>query len=93
MGDNSTSGPVVVSPPACLLKPLKVPEALLMGPGPSNASPRVLTAGNHPVTSHMYKYLWKVSSLRPFFYGSTLRQIPNNWNATVLIYHSSSDYG
>ena len=66
MGDNSESKPIVISPPACLLQPLKVPEALLMGPGPSNASPRVLAAGNKPVTSHMYKYLWKVGAFIPY---------------------------
>ncbi|KAK2142089.1 hypothetical protein LSH36_997g01019 [Paralvinella palmiformis] len=40
--------------PECLLKPLYVPRKLLMGPGPSNASPRILAAGALPLLGHLH---------------------------------------
>jgi alanine-glyoxylate transaminase/serine-glyoxylate transaminase/serine-pyruvate transaminase len=40
-------------PPAILKNPINVPEKLLMGPGPSNCSPRVLQACSLPIIGHM----------------------------------------
>ena len=39
----------LVSPPEELLLPLHVPSYTLMGPGPSNCSPRVMAALTHPM--------------------------------------------
>ena len=41
-------------PPESLQKPLHVPEKLLMGPGPSNAHPRVLQSQVNPLLGHMH---------------------------------------
>ncbi|XP_069683970.1 alanine--glyoxylate aminotransferase [Periplaneta americana] len=43
-----------VDRPSVLLKPLSVPEKLLMGPGPSNCPPRVLHAMGLPVLGHLH---------------------------------------
>ncbi len=40
---------------------MNFPQKLLMGPGPSNAPPRVLAAGAMPVLGHMHAELWQVS--------------------------------
>ncbi|XP_070560416.1 alanine--glyoxylate aminotransferase-like isoform X2 [Ptychodera flava] len=44
----------VSSPPAELLKPIHVPKKTLMGPGPSNAAPRVLEASALPILGHLH---------------------------------------
>ncbi|EDV24208.1 uncharacterized protein TRIADDRAFT_26208 [Trichoplax adhaerens] len=44
-----------ISAPTSLLTPIKVPQRLLMGPGPSNASPRVLAASALPLLGHLHK--------------------------------------
>lgn len=49
-----------VLPPVELKNPLTVPQKLLMGPGPSNASPRVLQALSQPVLGHMHPELFQV---------------------------------
>ncbi|HSM80571.1 MAG TPA: alanine--glyoxylate aminotransferase family protein [Nodosilinea sp.] len=41
-----------LAPPAAL-EPLIVPERLLLGPGPSNADPRVMAAMNHQPIGHL----------------------------------------
>ncbi|MGB3138979.1 MAG: alanine--glyoxylate aminotransferase family protein [Nodosilinea sp.] len=41
-----------LTPPAAL-NPLEVPERLLLGPGPSNADPRVVAAMNHQPIGHL----------------------------------------
>ena len=51
----------VADPPACLFKPLNVPHKLLMGPGPSNAYPRVLAAQSLPLIGHLQKEFHEVS--------------------------------
>ncbi|GLV35904.1 Alanine-glyoxylate aminotransferase [Carabus blaptoides fortunei] len=43
-----------VQPPVCLTKPLVVPNKLMMGPGPSNCSPRVLHGMGYPVLGHLH---------------------------------------
>lgn len=43
-----------VDPPACLKRPLFVPNKLLMGPGPSNCPPRVLYALSQPILGHLH---------------------------------------
>lgn len=43
-----------ISPPECLFHPLDFPMKTLMGPGPSNAPPRVLAAGALPLLGHLH---------------------------------------
>ncbi|POI27278.1 hypothetical protein CIB84_008972, partial [Bambusicola thoracicus] len=43
-----------VPPPRELLRPLAVPYRLLLGPGPSNVSPRVRAAGGQQILGHMH---------------------------------------
>ncbi|KAL7990754.1 hypothetical protein Chor_014184 [Crotalus horridus] len=49
-----------MSPPASLLQPLSVPERLLLGPGPSNSSPRVLSANSRQLIGHLHKELIQI---------------------------------
>uniref|UniRef100_A0A8C5QAS2 Alanine--glyoxylate aminotransferase n=1 Tax=Leptobrachium leishanense TaxID=445787 RepID=A0A8C5QAS2_9ANUR len=42
-----------VGPPSSLLLPLHVPQRLLLGPGPSDVSPRIRAAGALPILSPM----------------------------------------
>uniref|UniRef100_A0A8C5WY79 Alanine--glyoxylate aminotransferase n=1 Tax=Laticauda laticaudata TaxID=8630 RepID=A0A8C5WY79_LATLA len=49
-----------VSPPASLLQPLSVPDRLLLGPGPSNSPPRVLSAGSRQLIGHLHKELIQI---------------------------------
>ncbi|XP_016059105.1 PREDICTED: serine--pyruvate aminotransferase [Miniopterus natalensis] len=51
---------LVVSPPEALLKPLLVPNRLLLGPGPSNLAPRVLEAGGLQMIGHMHKEMYQI---------------------------------
>ncbi|HZG41131.1 MAG TPA: alanine--glyoxylate aminotransferase family protein, partial [Nodosilinea sp.] len=44
--------PVRLAPPAAL-DPLVVPKRLLLGPGPSNADPRVIAALNQQPIGHL----------------------------------------
>ncbi|XP_008827363.1 serine--pyruvate aminotransferase isoform X2 [Nannospalax galili] len=44
-----------VPPPEALRKPLAVPKRLLLGPGPSNLTPRVLAASGLRMIGHMQK--------------------------------------
>jgi alanine-glyoxylate transaminase / serine-glyoxylate transaminase / serine-pyruvate transaminase len=48
----SPNGSVRLAPPAGL-SPLTVPDRLLLGPGPSNADPRVIAALNHQPIGHL----------------------------------------
>lgn len=52
-----------VPPPVELKNPLIIPQKLLMGPGPSNACPRVLQALSQPVLGHMHPELFQVFTL------------------------------
>lgn len=45
---------VQMDPPAKLLKPIQVPERILMGPGPSNCSERVLKSLKRQVIGHLH---------------------------------------
>ncbi|OXB58643.1 hypothetical protein ASZ78_003610 [Callipepla squamata] len=49
-----------VPPPRGLLRPLAVPHRLLLGPGPSNVSPRVLAAGGMQILGHMHPEVLQV---------------------------------
>ncbi|XP_003798296.1 serine--pyruvate aminotransferase [Otolemur garnettii] len=51
---------LLVEPPQALLKPLCVPSRLLLGPGPSNLSPRVLAAGGLQMIGHMHKEMFQI---------------------------------
>lgn len=42
------------SPPSTLFQPLKVPTKILMGPGPSNPSQRILDALALPMLGHLH---------------------------------------
>lgn len=54
------SHPLLVAPPEVLLKPLSVPNRLLLGPGPSNLAPRILAAGGLQMIGHMHKEMYQV---------------------------------
>ncbi|NXV30193.1 SPYA protein, partial [Rissa tridactyla] len=49
-----------VPPPQSLLRPLAVPERLLLGPGPSNVPPRILAAGGRQLLGHMHPEVLQV---------------------------------
>lgn len=49
-----------VEPPKVLKNPLKIPKKKLMGPGPSNCSPRVLNALGQNVLGHMHSEVFQV---------------------------------
>ncbi|MGH0175352.1 UNVERIFIED_CONTAM: hypothetical protein FKN15_070512 [Acipenser sinensis] len=51
---------LTVPAPASLLLPLKVPDRLLLGPGPSNVPPRILSAGGRPIIGHMHKEMLEI---------------------------------
>ncbi|KAK6484051.1 serine--pyruvate aminotransferase-like [Huso huso] len=51
---------LTVPAPASLLLPLKVPDRLLLGPGPSNVPPRILSAGGRPIIGHMHKEMFEI---------------------------------
>ncbi|XP_067946216.1 alanine--glyoxylate aminotransferase-like [Watersipora subatra] len=44
----------VSAAPEVLLRPITVPHKVLMGPGPSSSSPRVLAAGSLPLLGHLH---------------------------------------
>lgn len=48
-------------PPDSLLKPMNFPMKLLMGPGPSNCPPRVLSASALPMLGHLHPEFTQVS--------------------------------
>ncbi|KAI5628315.1 alanine--glyoxylate and serine--pyruvate aminotransferase a, partial [Silurus asotus] len=50
----STMSSLSVSPPQCLLRPFVVPHRLLLGPGPSNVSARIVTAACQPMLGHLH---------------------------------------
>ncbi|CAL1527232.1 unnamed protein product [Lymnaea stagnalis] len=61
MASTSAKGQrLVSSPPKSLMKPLDVPNKLLMGPGPSNCPPRVLAAGALPMLGHLHPEFTKI---------------------------------
>ena len=43
-----------------MVSPLKLPQRILLGPGPSNVSPRVLSALSAPVVGHLDPEFFKV---------------------------------
>lgn len=49
-----------VPPPTSLNSDLNVPSKLLMGPGPSNCSPRVLKVLSNPILGHLHTETTKV---------------------------------
>lgn len=53
----------IVPPPQVLLQPLNVPQRLMLGPGPSNVSPRVQAAGALQMIGHMHPEMFEVSHL------------------------------
>ncbi|KAG7321565.1 hypothetical protein KOW79_014423 [Hemibagrus wyckioides] len=57
---SSSSSSLHVPPPACMLRPLEVPFRYLFGPGPSNVSPRVLSAGGRPIIGHLHPEMYKI---------------------------------
>lgn len=51
---------LLVAPPEVLLKPISVPNRLLLGPGPSNLAPRILAAGGLQMIGHMHKEMYQI---------------------------------
>uniref|UniRef100_A0A8C0R7I3 Alanine--glyoxylate aminotransferase n=1 Tax=Canis lupus dingo TaxID=286419 RepID=A0A8C0R7I3_CANLU len=51
---------LLVAPPKALLKPLSIPNRLLLGPGPSNLAPRILAAGGLQMIGHMHKEMFQI---------------------------------
>ncbi|XP_005151056.2 alanine--glyoxylate aminotransferase [Melopsittacus undulatus] len=49
-----------ILPPQRLLRPLAVPERLLLGPGPSNVPPRILAASSRQLLGHMHPEVLQV---------------------------------
>lgn len=49
-----------VDPPKELLKPLEIPNKILMGPGPSNCSQRVLRSLGNQVIGHLHPEMFKL---------------------------------
>ncbi|XP_014818446.1 PREDICTED: serine--pyruvate aminotransferase isoform X2 [Calidris pugnax] len=49
-----------VPPPQSLLRPLTIPERLLLGPGPSNVPARILAAGGQQLLGHMHPEVLQV---------------------------------
>ncbi|TSK49615.1 Serine--pyruvate aminotransferase, mitochondrial [Bagarius yarrelli] len=43
-----------------MLRPLEVPYRYLFGPGPSNVSPRVLSAGGRPIIGHLHPEMYEI---------------------------------
>ncbi|XP_049629226.1 alanine--glyoxylate aminotransferase [Suncus etruscus] len=50
----------LVPPPDALRRPLKVPNRLLLGPGPANLAPRVLSAGGMQMIGHMHPEMFQI---------------------------------
>ncbi|KAM9664734.1 alanine--glyoxylate aminotransferase isoform 1-T1 [Trichechus inunguis] len=51
---------LLVPPPEALRKPLSVPNRLLLGPGPSNLTPRVMAAGGLQMIGHTHKEMFQI---------------------------------
>ncbi|XP_032554278.1 serine--pyruvate aminotransferase isoform X2 [Chiroxiphia lanceolata] len=49
-----------IPPPQALLRPLVVPERLLLGPGPSNVPHRIQAAGGRQILGHMHPEMLQV---------------------------------
>ncbi|XP_059785105.1 alanine--glyoxylate aminotransferase [Balaenoptera ricei] len=54
------SHPLLVAPPEALSKPLSLPSRLLLGPGPSNLTPRVMAAGGRQTIGHMHEEMFQI---------------------------------
>ncbi|XP_043848460.1 serine--pyruvate aminotransferase isoform X2 [Dromiciops gliroides] len=54
------SYPLIVGPPTSLRKPLKIPDRLLLGPGPSNLTSRVMLAGGLQMIGHMHEEMYQI---------------------------------
>ncbi|XP_060097957.1 alanine--glyoxylate aminotransferase [Heteronotia binoei] len=50
----------LMPPPGTLLKPLSIPDRLLLGPGPSNCPPRILSAGGQQLIGHVHKEMIQI---------------------------------
>ncbi|XP_003813122.2 alanine--glyoxylate aminotransferase [Pan paniscus] len=51
---------LLVNPPKALLKPLSIPNRLLLGPGPSNLAPRIMAAGGLQMIGPMSKDMYQI---------------------------------
>ncbi|CAG2222273.1 AGXT [Mytilus edulis] len=72
----------VSNPPQSLLKPMVIPQKLLMGPGPSNSSPRILSASALPMLGHLHPEFTKI--MDEVKEGTRyLFQTRNNWTVCV----------
>lgn len=68
-----------VPPPQGLLRPMAVPERLLLGPGPSNVPPRILAAGGRQLLGHMHPEVLQVSC--PAFLPSSPSPPARGWDS------------
>ncbi|XP_077205337.1 alanine--glyoxylate aminotransferase isoform X2 [Paroedura picta] len=50
----------LIPPPAALLKPMSVPDRLLLGPGPTSCSPRILSACGRQLIGHVSKEMIQI---------------------------------
>ncbi|KAG8580659.1 hypothetical protein GDO81_007379 [Engystomops pustulosus] len=50
----------ITPPSTALLQPLHVPQRLMLGPGPSNVSPRIQAAGGLHVIGHMHPEMFQI---------------------------------
>ncbi|XP_075717470.1 alanine--glyoxylate aminotransferase [Rhinoderma darwinii] len=50
----------IVPPSPVLMQPLNVPQRLMLGPGPSNVTPRIQAAGAHQVIGHMHPEMFQI---------------------------------
>jgi hypothetical protein len=57
---NMSSSKLAVGPPQVLKQPIHVPVKIMMGPGPSNVSDRVLQAQALPTIGHLHPEYCKV---------------------------------
>lgn len=73
-----------VPKPQGLLRPLVVPERLLLGPGPSNVPPRILAAGGRQLLGHMHPEVLQVSCPGPAFLLRPLLPQPPRGAGTAL---------
>ncbi|ODN06035.1 Serine--pyruvate aminotransferase, mitochondrial [Orchesella cincta] len=72
----------VFAPPSVLANPMNVPVKLLMGPGPTNVSPRVMQASSNQMLGHMHAETFQImdeikAGLRYVF------QTSNPWTLVV----------
>lgn len=80
-----TTSMLHVPPPQGLLRPLAMPERLLLGPGPSNVPPRILAAGGRQLLGHMHPEVLQVSCSSPDFLPSSPSPTMRGWDSSARV--------